>query len=269
MLKEIAAHKWREVGRKKKAYPLEEVIRGLSDLPAPRDFKGALLKCSPGVAVIAEIKKASPSGGALVSPLAREKGPAEIAALYAEAGAAAISVLTEERYFAGSPADLAVARSAVGIPVLRKDFIVDEYQLYESRAMGADAVLLISSLLAAVELQRFLRLLAELGMSALVEVGKKEEIEQAVHAGAEIIGINNRNLHTLEIDLERTVRWGPFVPRNRVLVSESGIHCREQVAYLQKMSGINAVLVGKSLMESGDPGKKIRELTGVHGSCAC
>jgi len=269
MLKEIAAHKWREVIRCKQEFPQEEIIKQLSFLPPPRNFKEALLQCAPGVGMIAEIKKASPSGGKIISPFAMERSPAEIALLYERAGAAAVSVLTEERYFAGSPADLREVKNAVGIPVLRKDFIVDEYQIYESRAMGADAVLLITSLLAVVELQRFLRLLDTLGMGALVEVGKKDDILHAVQAGAQVIGINNRNLHTMEIDLMRTLAWGPFVPRDRLLVSASGIHCREQVERLHEGSGINAVLVGSSLMKSGNPAAKIRELMGIDERCAC
>ncbi|MDO9534960.1 MAG: indole-3-glycerol phosphate synthase TrpC [Bacillota bacterium] len=268
MLKEIAVHKWREVSRQKKEYPLEEIVKQLPSLPSPRNFKEALLRCFPKVGIIAEIKKASPSCGVIESHFAKEKSPAEIALLYEEAGAAAISVLTEAKYFAGRPADLRSAKSAVSIPVLRKDFIVDEYQIYESRAMGADAVLLIASLLAFVELKRFLQLLSELGMSALVEAGKKEDIQKAVQAGAEIIGINNRNLHTMEIDLSRTIEWGPYVPRDRILISESGIYCREQVEQLIKLSGINAVLVGKSLMDSGNPAAKIKELIGEDVSCA-
>ncbi len=267
MLKEIAAHKWREVIRQKKECPLAEIVKQLPLLAAPRNFKEALLRCSPKVGIIAEIKKASPSSGVIDSQFARVKSTAEMALLYEEAGAAAISVLTEAQYFAGCPTDLRNAKSTVSIPVLRKDFIVDEYQIYESRAMGADAVLLIASLLASVELKRFLQLLSELGMSAIVEAGKKEDIQKAVQAGAEIIGINNRNLHTMEVDLARTLTWGPYVPRGHVLISESGIYCREQVDQLKQLSGINAILVGKSLMESGNPAAKIKELMGEDVSC--
>jgi indole-3-glycerol phosphate synthase len=268
MLKEIAVHKWREVIKQKKEYPLQEIIKQLPSLPSPGNFKEALLKRFPQVGIIAEIKKASPSGGVIESHFTRDKSPAEIALLYEEGGAVAISVLTEARYFAGCPADLRSAKSAVSIPVLRKDFIVDEYQIYESRAMGADAVLLIASLLAIAELKRFLQLLGELGMAAIVEAGKKEDILKAVQAGAEVIGINNRNLHTMEIDLTRTLEWGPYVPRDRVLISESGIYCREQVQQLKELSGVNAVLVGNSLMTSGDPAAKIRELMGEDVPCA-
>ncbi|RJX25569.1 MAG: indole-3-glycerol phosphate synthase TrpC [Dethiobacter sp.] len=266
MLKEIAAHKWREVIRQKKEYPLEEIIKQLPLISPARNFKEAVQKRFPQLSIIAEIKKASPSCGVIESHFAQVKSPAEIALLYQEAGAAAISVLTEAKYFAGCPADLKSAKSAVSIPVLRKDFIVDEYQIYESRAMGADAVLLIASLLAFTELKRFLQLLHELGMAAIVEVGKKEEILRAVQAGAEIIGINNRNLHTMEIDLRRTLEWGPYVPRDRVLISESGIHCREQVKQLKEL-GVNAILVGNSLMSSSDPVAKIKELLGEDVSC--
>ncbi len=267
MLKEIAAHKRKVVQRQKKENPLEEIARQLLSLPPPRSFKGALEKPFPQVSIIAEIKKASPSTGVLESGLLREKSPAEIALIYEKAGASAVSVLTEERYFCGCPADLRRVKSAVNIPVLRKDFIVDEYQLYESRAMGADAVLLITSLLAFLELKRFLGLLGEMGMAAVVEVGKKEEISKAVEAGAEIIGINNRNLQTMEVDLSRTLQWGPFVPQDRVLISESGIEGREQVQQVQEKGGVAAVLVGKSLMTSRDPHVKIRELMGEDVSC--
>lgn len=266
MLKEIAALKWREVIKQKKEYPLQEIIRQLPSLPAPRNFKGAL-ESSSQVSIIAEIKKASPSSGVMDSPLGREKSPAEIAILYEKGGAVALSVLTEKNYFGGCPDDLRSVKNAVNIPVLRKDFILDEYQIYESRAMGADAILLIVSLLAFTELKRFLKLVGELGMAAIVEIGKKEEITRAVEAGAEIIGINNRNLRTMEIDLSRTLEWGPYVPRDRVLVSESGIFSREQIQQLKKISGINAVLVGKSLMTSNDPSAKIRELMGEDVPC--
>lgn len=266
MLKEIAASRWREVIKQKKTYPLQELIREINFVAPPRNFKEALLRPSQ-VSIIAEIKKFSPSGGFEEYSLANKKSPGEIALLYEKGGAAAISVLTEGKYFGGSPADLRQVKETVKIPVLRKDFILDEYQIYESRAMGADAVLLIASLLAFAELQRFLQLAGELGMAAIVEAGRKEEIFLAVKAGAQIIGINNRNLHTMEVDLNRTLQWGPYVPRDRVLVSESGIFSREQIRQLKQISGIDAVLVGKSLIASEDPSAKIKELMGEDAPC--
>ncbi len=274
MLKEIVTHKWEEIRQLKKNRPMAELLAAIERQPPPRDLIRALKEQGKGVGIIAEIKKAAPSSTPsahpqnLLSPESPNISVGIQAAEYQRAGAAAVSVLTEDRFFAGSLADLAEVKSHVSIPVLRKDFIVDEYQLYESRAAGADAVLLISSLLASLELERFLRLVKELGMTALVEAGKEQEIEKAVRAGAEIIGINNRDLFTLEVDLERTLRWGPYVPRDRLLVSESGYTHRSQVALAKEKAGIDAVLVGRSLMNSSSPAEKIMELMGKNVFCA-
>lgn len=268
MLKEIAALKWKEVMRRKKALPLEELKERLPGAPAARDFQLALRRCHPQVGLLAEYKRASPARGRFRGGAEGSPGPAETALLYQEAGAAAVSVLTEENYFAGSPAHLQRIKQAVRIPVLRKDFIVDEYQLYESRCLGADAVLLIVSLLVPAELKKFAALARELEMTAVVEAGREEEVLRAVQCGAEVIAINNRDLHTMEVDLNRTLKWGALVPRDRILLSASGICRREQVQLLQDRVGIQAVLVGESLMESGDPYRKIKELLGEDVYCA-
>lgn len=274
MLKEIVTHKWEEIRMLKKNRPLVELLAEIDRQPPPRDLFRALKTQGKEVGIIAEIKKAAPSSSPStcpqnqLSPGSPGISVGKQAAEYQRAGAAAVSVLTEDRFFAGSLADLAAVKSHVFIPVLRKDFILDEYQLYESRAAGADAVLLIASLLASLELERFLRLVKELGMTALVEAGKEQEIEKAVRAGAEIIGINNRDLFTLEVDLGRTLRWGPAVPRDRLLVSESGYTRRSQVELAREKAGIDAVLVGRSLMNSPSPAEKIMELMGKNVFCA-
>ncbi len=269
MLKEIAASKWSEVIRQKKEYPLPLIMEQLLSAPPTVSLKRALKKNLSAVAVIAEIKKASPSQGLFRSGVIESCRLSDIARAYESAGASAISVITEKKYFAGCPSHLRSVKEAVGVPVLRKDFIVDEYQIYESRAMGADAVLLITSLLASAELKRFLGLLEELGMTAVVEAGREEDIFKAARAGAEIIGVNNRDLTTMEVDICRTLRWGPYVPRDRVLISESGIYCHEQVKLLKEQAGVDAILVGKSLVTSINPAEKIKELLGKNVFCSC
>ncbi len=260
MLKEIIAHKRKEIRKQKKHYPLELIKEHIFYFPTPRDFKKALQGQPGEVKIIAEIKKASPSHGAINSAFLTNNCVADIARIYEKAGAAAISVLTENKYFDGCVDDLKEAKRVTGLPVLRKDFIVDEYQVYESRAMGADAVLLIASRLSFPKLERLINLVHELNMVALVEVGDEKDLKVARRAGAEIIGINNRDLETMQIDLRRTVNLAKAVPPGTVLVSESGINTREQVRMLYEKAGISAVLVGKSLVSADDPSVKIREL---------
>ncbi len=273
MLKQIVAHKWEELREQKRKKPVQMLLQEIQKQPQPRDLKRALQAQGSQVGVIAEIKKAAPTRSTNCPELGVSRPVsckvASVAREYERAGAAAVSVLTDHKYFAGSLEDLVETKNNINIPVLRKDFLIDEYHIYEARANGADAVLLISSLLAAIELERMIALAGELGMTALVEAGREAEIEKAVQAGAEIIGINNRNLQTLEVDLERTARWGPFVPRNRLLVSESGITGWDQVVKLKEKAGIDAVLVGRTLMKSASPAEKIMELRGKNVPCAC
>ena len=207
--------------------------------------------------MIAEVKKASPSRGLIRADF----DPAEIAAAYEEAGASAISVLTDEKNFQGRLEYLEAVHRAVSLPVLQKDFIIDPYQVYEARAALADAILLIVAALCREELTEFMALAEELGMASLVEVHTSEELDVALEVGAKVIGINNRNLQTFETKLETTLELAPKIPSDRILVSESGIFTRADVERLMA-AGVDAVLVGEALMREPDPGTKVRELLG-------
>jgi len=255
ILNQIIESKRREVEARKSELPIFLLKAKISTLPPSRNFKEALRR-NGEIALIAEIKKASPSAG-----LIREDfDPVRIGQIYEENGAAAISILTETKYFQGSLDHLRKVKQAVTLPVLRKDFIFDPYQLYESRICGADAVLLIVRILDPEKLAQFLGLAQELGMAGLVEIHSAEELNQALAAGAEIIGINNRDLDTLEIDLSKTYQLSELIPADRIIVSESGIQNRTDVVKLKNY--VNAVLVGEALMKSQDIGKKVRELLG-------
>ena len=221
-----------------------------------REFAAALRQ--PGLSVIAEFKRRSPSGGE-IRPGA---SPADVARSYAESGAAALSVLTDDKYFGGSDADLIAARSACELPVLRKDFVIDEFQIYEARVVGADAILLIVRALTGAQLREFLRLSRELGMDALVETHSANEVERAVDAGAQIIGVNNRDLDTLVTDVTLAPRLREMVPAECVFVAESGISTPEQMTVLEH-AGVDAVLIGESLLRARDPGGRLRELLSV------
>lgn len=236
------------------ARPLSVVREAALGADAPRDFLAALR--GAGFGVIAEVKRASPSKGAICPEL----DAATLARQYERGGAAAISVLTDGPYFGARAGDLESARGAVAIPVLRKDFVLTEYQLFESRAMGADAVLLIVAALGERELPRLLESATALGMCPLVEVHSPLEVGLAVECGAEVIGINNRDLATFEVDLETTRRLIRLIPSHVTVVSESGIAGRSD-AELVKSWGADAVLVGEALVRSGDPTSAIRELT--------
>lgn len=218
-----------------------------------RDFKAALTAQPP--AVISEIKKASPSKGLLSADF----DPVSIAETYQRGGAAALSVLTDTKFFQGSLQDLEKARNAVSIPVLRKDFTLDEHHVYEAGSIGADAILLIAAILSTEEMRRFRELAESLGMAALVEVHNEDELQSAVDSGASIIGVNNRNLHTFEVRLETSLRLAEQMPAGAVLVSESGIHSNADVRLLMG-AGYQAFLVGEHLMKSGDAEAALRAL---------
>lgn len=219
-----------------------------------RDFKGAI--SPPGrTALVSEIKFASPSAGRI----RHLENPVRLALDLETAGASALSVVTERNYFAGDPNTLDAVSRAASIPVLRKDFILDEVQIEEAYLRGADAVLLIVRILAPGRLSSLLRVCRAFGLSALVEVHDKEEIYRALEAGTEIVGINNRDLDTFHVSLERTREIAHVVPRSRVLVSESGISTREDIAALREL-GVHAVLVGTTIMEADDPARKTSEL---------
>jgi indole-3-glycerol phosphate synthase len=218
-----------------------------------RDFHAALLH--PPAAIIGEIKKASPSKGLLSADFR----PAESARRYERGGAAALSVLTDARFFQGNLGDLQCARTAVRIPVLRKDFTLDEYDVLEGSAGGADAILLIAALLHAADLRRLRELAESLGMAALVEVHDEVELESAIDSGARIIGVNNRDLRTFEVRLETSLRLAEKMPAGVVRVSESGIGSNEDVRRL-RAAGYRAFLVGEHLMKAADPERALREL---------
>ena len=218
-----------------------------------RDFRAALVGSQP--AIIAEIKQASPSKGVLTENFE----PARIARAYADGGAAALSVLTDEKYFHGSLDHLESARDAVSIPVLRKDFTVDDAQVVEAAARGADAVLLIAAVLKEASLRRLRELAASYGMAALVEVHDEQELAPALNSGAGIVGVNNRNLHTFEVTLETSLRLAEQIPAGVVKVSESGIRSSADVKRLTG-AGYQAFLVGEHLMKAGDPAGALRDL---------
>jgi indole-3-glycerol phosphate synthase len=252
-LNTIRRLKEEEIAVLKQETPIGELRGRLKDLPPARDFREALRK--PGIALIAEVKKSSPSAGIIAERLE----PISIAREYEGGGASAISVLTESTYFGGELADLTAVKEAVKIPVLRKDFIIDHYQIYEARAAGADAILLIAELLDRKELADYLLLAHDLGLSCLVESHSRGELEKAIRSGAEIIGVNNRNLQTLTVNLDTSIQLIPFIPPDRIRVSESGIKSVEDVESVLR-AGADAILVGETLVRSKNPSLKIGEL---------
>ena len=257
ILKEIVEAKRREVERLKGEAPVSKLEERIQLQPGVLNVAGSLWGDS--VRVIAEVKKASPAKG-ILSP---NFDPATLAAVYANNGAAAISVLTNTDHFQGSLKDLETVRAVVapkGIPVLRKEFIFDPYQVYESRAYGADAILLIAAMLAPDALRELRELAESFWMQCLVEVHDEDELKMALDAGAEIVGINNRDLRTFETDLGVTERLAPLVPNGKIVVSESGISSSEDLQRV-KGAGANAVLVGEALITAPDIGAKLRELT--------
>lgn len=242
-LDRILADAREEVHRRQARLPLAEMCARAADAPATRDFRAALAQ--PGLSLVAEFKRASPSKGVILP----DADVVRIVRAYTEAGAHAISVLTNGPYFQGSDDDLRRARSVTHLPILRKDFTVGAYQLYETRVLGGDAVLLIVAALTDAELSDFIGVARELGLAALVEVHDAEEVRRALAAGARIVGINNRNLHTFETTIETTERLRPLVPDGTVVVSESGIFTGQDTARLRR-ADVHAVLVGESLMRN-------------------
>jgi len=261
VLERIVAENQPELDKKKHNFPVAELRRLILEQPPPLDLAVAL--AGDGVQLIAEVKRASPSRGVIRADF----DPKKIARIYAANGASAISVLTETRNFQGSLNYLKEIRGVLGskrLPLLRKDFITDPYQIYESRACGADALLLIVAILEAGELEELLALSRELGMSCLVEVHNEAELKAALKSRGRIIGINNRDLKTFDVDLATTERLRPLVPPDRIVVSESGIKTRGD---MEKMGGwgVDAVLIGESLMASDDIAAKMGELLGASG----
>jgi len=253
ILDEILAHKAREVAERKARESERSVAARAATAPRPLDFPAAL--AGSDVGVIAEIKRWSPAKGALRPEL----DASTMAARYVTAGAAAISVLTDERYFRGSDRDLVAVRERVRIPLLRKEFVIDPYQVYEARALGADAILLIVRAVRPGPLAVLARLAAELGMAALVEVHTEAELRVALEIGAALIGINNRDLTRMTVDLETTARLRPLVPAGTLVISESGIAAAEDIRRLRRVP-VDGVLVGEALVTAEDPEQRLREL---------
>ena len=257
VLQRILARKQEEVAARREHVSLFELKTRAASMPPLRGFADAIEAriASGQPAVIAEVKKASPSKGVIRAHF----DPAAIARSYEAGGAACLSVLTDVDFFQGSDEFLRQARAACALPVLRKDFIVDAWQLYEARGLGADCVLLIAAALDDARLSEFAFIAGELGMDVLVEVHDLDELERALPVPARLLGINNRNLKTFEVSLQATLDLQPMVPADRVLVTESGILARADVA-LMRGAGVHAFLVGEAFMRAPDPGTALREL---------
>ncbi|WP_250627483.1 indole-3-glycerol phosphate synthase TrpC [Pinirhizobacter soli] len=257
ILDRILARKVEEIAARHAAVPLDDLVARVGDLPDTRGFAAAMeAKIAAGLpAVIAEVKKASPSKGVIRADF----HPADIARSYEAGGAACLSVLTDADFFQGSEAYLQEARAACSLPVLRKDFIIDPYQVYEARAIGADCILLIVAALDDERLMDLSLLAAELDLDVLAEVHDEDELIRALALPVPLVGVNNRNLRTFETSLETSLRLRPLVAPGRIFVTESGIHAREDVSRL-RAADIDAFLVGEAFMRAPDPGSALRDL---------
>jgi indole-3-glycerol phosphate synthase len=256
ILDRIVADKVEELKGTKARLPLSDIKGMARDVWPTKDFAASLIE-PDRVSIIAEVKKASPSKGIIRVDF----DPVEIARAYEKNGAKAISVLTEKRYFMGELGYLRAIRAVVDIPLLRKDFIVDEYQVYESRANGADALLLICAILEKGQLQDLYLLAKDLGLEVLAEAHDEDDLEKALDAGFSVIGINNRDLKTFKVDIKTTGRLISDVPYDRTVVSESGISTADDMLYLRK-AGADAALIGEAIMRERDYGRKLCELAG-------
>jgi len=257
ILRRILVHKAEELTRRSEALPIRELSRRVEGASPVRPFLGAIRTrvAAGGAAVIAEVKRASPSAGVL----RKDFDPPAIAASYERGGATCLSVLTDEAFFQGADDYLVRARAACSLPVLRKDFIIDEYQVYEARAIGADCILLIVAALGDAQLLGLTGLAVHLGMDVLVEVHDEEELDRALVLGAPLLGINNRNLHTFETRLDTTLELLERIPAGTTVVTESGIHTPAHVAMMRE-HGVHTFLVGEAFMRAPDPGERLREL---------
>jgi indole-3-glycerol phosphate synthase len=257
MLDQIISYKRSQLEAIDKTSGIKRMEAMIGNLPPTISLRDKLLAESD-ISIIAEIKRRSPSRGILNTHM----GIVELAQLYERAGAAAISVLTEDRYFRGSSDDLVTARRITSLPILRKDFVIDEYQVWESRVIGADAILLIVSILSDAELSQFSRLAQTLDLDVIIEVHDRNELDRALSLNPRTIGINNRNLATFETNLKTFETLAADIPANTLAISESGIHTRDDILFL-KERGADAVLIGESIIASPDPYAKIRELRGT------
>jgi indole-3-glycerol phosphate synthase len=256
ILEKIVEAKRKEVATLKGMMPLSWLEATVRDLPPARDFKKAISR--PTCSIIAEVKRRSPSTGIIREAF----DPVQIAALYQDNGAVAISIITDEAFFEGKGHFLSDIKDIIDLPLLRKDFIIDPYQIYETKFLGGDALLLIASLLEAGELREYILLTEKLGLAPLVEVHTREELNKALAVGTDIIGINNRDLKTFSTDLKTTLELAPAVPSDKTVVTESGIATRGDIEQLME-AGIHCFLVGEALMRAEDIGGKLRELLGT------
>lgn len=254
ILERIALHKKEEVKQAKQQKPLSH-LNDLSGAFSVRDFIEGLKKNNP--AIIAEIKKASPSKGLI----RQDFDVVTIAKTYEQYGACCLSILTDKSFFQGDPSYLALAKAHVSLPILRKDFIIDSYQIHESRALGADCILLIVALLDNKQLHDYCQLAQELGMSVLVESHTREELEQALTLPTPLMGVNNRNLHSFTTTIQTSLDLIQYLSTDKIMITESGINTREDIQLMQN-HGINTFLIGESLMRSADIGRKLSELIG-------
>jgi indole-3-glycerol phosphate synthase len=255
ILDTIVASKREEVAARRRL-PMESLWEEIASTAPPRDFRGSLAGAGP-IRLIAEVKKASPSAKVIRADF----DPVAIARIYERSGARCLSILTDGPFFQGSLANLSAVRNEVAIPLLRKDFLIDECQVLEARAAGADAVLLIAEILDDIMLARLLELSGQLGMSTLVELHDEANLSRVLASGADLVGINNRDLRHFRTDIEHTLRLRDRIPPNVVLVSESGISTRRDVERLES-AGVNAILVGESLMRAPDIGLAVASLLG-------
>ena len=253
ILDDIVAVKRREVAERKAATPLATLKTTIAGMAPTRDFRRAL--AAGACAIIAEVKRRSPSRGLIRADF----DPVRIAGEYEKNGAVAVSVLTDATFFGGSNEDLAAVKKAISLPVLRKEFIIDPWQIHETRAIGADALLLIAAILDKSELREYRELAASLGLASLVEVHDRQELEAALDSGAEIIGINNRDLKTFVTDIGTSRALAPIVPAGRSVVAESGIRSRREIETLMR-AGVRAFLIGETLVAAPDIGAALREL---------
>lgn len=256
ILAKIVEEKKKEVEIAKERLPLEKIEKQLMVLPSARGFLNAISR-EHEISLIAEIKKASPSAGAL----RRDFEPVKIAQTYRAYGARALSVVTDEKFFQGKLSYIEMIKKEVYLPILRKDFMIDKYQIYESKLFGADAVLFIADLLSRSELFQFMEICRNLAMDAVIEVHNEEDLSKALSVDSRAIGINNRNLHTFQVDLNVTSNLIRSIPEDKCIISESGIKRYEEVMYLKSL-GVDAVLIGEAFMRSDDIGAKVRELMG-------
>ena len=255
-LNQVIKNKKKEIAASKNSLPLQEIIKNLQKPSQVRVFAKAISK--PGrINLIAEIKKASPSAGLIRKGFDHRK----IARAYQVSKVNAISVLTEKSFFKGELSFIKDIKKITRIPVLRKDFIIDEYQIFESRLYGADAVLLIAGILSKLKLKKFIKLTRALGMDSLVEVGSRADLKKALKAGADIIGINNRNLKHFKIDISLTAKLKKYIPKNKIVVAESGIKTNKTIEFLSS-AGVDAVLIGEAFMRAEDIKNEIKKIMG-------